>query len=145
MRQGALLAAAADADRRVRLLRALRLVARVLELVVLAVEVVDLLGQQTDQHLAGLLEAVEALPDGAEFDAVRAGLLFVPARADAELEPAVGDDVERRSHVGQHGGMAVVDAGDQRRRRRSRLVACASAVSVVQPSRHGPVESEKIG
>ncbi len=28
---------------------------------------------------------------------------------------------------------------------RSRCVACASAVVVTQPSRHGPVESEKIG
>ena len=28
---------------------------------------------------------------------------------------------------------------------RSRFVACASAVVVTQPSRHGPVESEKIG
>ena len=113
MRQRALLAAAADADRRVRLLRALRLVAGVLELVVLAVEGRGLLGEQAGQHLAGLLEAVEALLDAAELDAVGAGLLLVPAGADAELEPAVGDDVERRGHVGQHGGMPVVDAGDQ--------------------------------
>ena len=28
---------------------------------------------------------------------------------------------------------------------RSRVVACASAASVIQPSMHGPVRSEKIG
>ena len=63
---------------------------------------------------------------------------------DAELEPAVGDDVERRRHVGQHGGMAVVDTGDQHahaqplgglRQRRQR--------SSSPPD--GPVESGKIG
>ena len=83
------------------------------ELVVLAVERRGLLGQQAGQHLTGLLEAVEPLLDGAEFDAVGAGFLFVPARADAELEAAVGDDVECRGHVGEHRGMAVVDPGDQ--------------------------------
>ena len=30
-----------------------------------------------------------------------------------ELEAPVGDDVERGGHIGQHRGVAVVDAGDQ--------------------------------
>ena len=112
-RQCALLAAAADADRRVRALRALGLVAGVLELVVLAVEVGGLLAQQAGQHLAGFLEPVEALLDGAQLDAVGARLLLVPAGADPELEASVGDDVERGGHVGQYRRVAVVDAGDQ--------------------------------
>ena len=112
-RQGSLLAAAADADRRVRLLRPLRLVAGVLELVVLAVESRRLLAQQACQHLARFLEAVEALLDRAELDSVGTGFLFVPACADTEFEPAVRDDVQGRSHIRQHGGMAVVDAGDE--------------------------------
>ena len=112
-RKGALLAAAPDADGRVRLLRPLRFVARILELVVLSVEGRRLLREQAGQHLAGLLEAIEALLHAAEFDAVGAGLLLVPARADAEFEPTVRDDVECAGHLGQHGGMAIVDAGDQ--------------------------------
>src|SRR4029453_19190545 len=94
-RQGALLAAATDADRRMRFLRALRLFAGVLELVVLAVERRGVVAQQTGEHLTRFLEAIEALLDRAEFDSVRTGFLFVPARSDAELEPAVRDDVQR--------------------------------------------------
>jgi len=99
---------------RVRLLRALRVVARILELVVLPVERGGLLRQQANQHFAVFFESVTALSRGAEFDAVGTGLLLVPARADAQFEPAVGDDVQGRGHVGEHRGMPVVDAGDQR-------------------------------
>ncbi len=72
----------------------LRLVAGVLELVELAVERRRLLAQQAFENLAGLLEAVEALLDRTQFDAVGAGLLLVPAGADTEFQAAVGDDVE---------------------------------------------------
>src|SRR6476646_1469612 len=80
--QRALLTAAADADRRVRLLRAFRLVAGVLELIELAVEGRRVLAQQAGEHLAGFLEAIEALLDAAELDAVGSGFLLVPAGAD---------------------------------------------------------------
>ena len=78
-----------------------------------------------------------ALLDAAQLDAVGAGLLLVPAGADAELQSPAGDDVQRGGHVGQHRGMAVVDSGDQGAQAQP-VVAWASAVSVVQPSRHGP-------
>ena len=40
-------------------------------------------------------------------DAVGVALLLVPASAEAELEAAVADDVERRGHVGQNRRVAV--------------------------------------
>ena len=55
-----------------------------------------------------LVEGVEALGEGrVEVDAVGLRLLLVPARADAELEPAAGDDVEGGGHVGEHRRVAV--------------------------------------
>ena len=92
----------------------LRLVARVLELVELAVERRGVLAQQPGEHLTGFLEAIEPFFDAAEFDAICPGLFFVPPGADTQLEPAVGNDVQRRGHIGQHRGMAVVDSGDKR-------------------------------
>src|SRR5271155_3863065 len=89
--QGAFFSAAADADRRMRALRALRLVAGSLELVILAVEVGGLLAQQAGQHLTRFLEPVEAFPDGAQLDAVGTRLFLVPPGADSELESSVGD------------------------------------------------------
>ena len=59
--QGAGRAVAADDDRRVRPLHRLGLAARVRELHVLAVEVAVLLREQQHDHLARLVEAVEAL------------------------------------------------------------------------------------
>src|ERR1700686_2529041 len=55
-------------------------------------------------------KAGEPLLDRAELDAVCARLLLVPAGADAQLEAAVGHDVQRRGHVGEHRGVPVVDA-----------------------------------
>ena len=111
--QRALLAAAADADRRVRLLHPLRLAPGVGEPVVLALERRGLLRQQPDEDFAGFLEPVAALLDRTELHAVRARFLFVPAGADADLQPSAGDDVERRGHVRQQRGVSVVDAADQ--------------------------------
>ena len=112
--EGAPLAAATDADRRVRLLERLGVAAGVLELDVLPLERRGLVRQQPDDRLAPFVERVEPLSQrGMEVDAVGARLLLVPARADAELEPPTGDDVERRGHVGQHRGVAVGHAGHQ--------------------------------
>src|SRR5437899_5832630 len=69
--QRALLARAADADRRVRFLDRLGLAARVGGRVVLAGEVGPFLGQQVDDCLAGFLEPVAALLPAAPFAAVR--------------------------------------------------------------------------
>ena len=51
--------------------------------------------EQQDERLDALVEAVEALLERRERDAVRVALLLVPPRADAEVEAAVGDDVDR--------------------------------------------------
>src|ERR1700733_4729859 len=92
--QGALLTAAADADRRMRSLRPLRLVNGVGELEVATLERERRLGQQADEHLAGLLDPVAALARGAHFDAVRPGSPLVPPGADPPLEPARRDGIQ---------------------------------------------------
>ena len=94
-------------------LHALGLVAGALELVVLAVEVGGLLAEQADQHRTRFLEPIEPFPKAAQLDAIGARLLLIPAGADPQLESSVRDDVERGGHVGQQGGVAVVDPGDQ--------------------------------
>ena len=68
-----------------------------------ALEDRDRLGQPRDAHA----RAVERHPR----------LLVVgghPARADAELEPAAGQEVERRHLAGEHYGVLVVVAEDER-------------------------------
>ena len=126
--QRALLAAAADADRRVRPLHRLRLAAGGRQLVVLAVEVGGLVGEQPDDHLERLVEAVEALLERRQLDAVGVALLLVPAGAEAELEAAV----RRRCRGWPPCWPARPGAGRRcrspARRRRSRVVAWASAV-----------------
>jgi hypothetical protein len=91
----------------------MQIVAGIFELVVLTVEVGGRLAQQAGQHLAGLFESVETFLDAAQLDAVGAGFLLIPAGADAQLQPAVGDDVKGGSHIGQYRGVTVVDAGHQ--------------------------------
>ena len=54
----------------------LRLVARVFQLIELAVERRRVLAQQAGEHLARFLEAIETFLDAAELDAVGARLLF---------------------------------------------------------------------
>ena len=93
--------------------------------------------EQRADDLDALVEAVEALPQRAELDAVGRGLHLVPAGAHAELEPPAGDDVERRRHVGGDRRMTVVHAVHHRPEPQP-VVACASAASIVQPSRFGP-------
>jgi hypothetical protein len=112
--QRALLTATADADRRMRPLRPLRLVAGVVELIEPAVEARRVVAQQAGENRARLLEAVEALLDGAELDSIGAGFLLIPAGPDAELEASPRDDVQRGGHIRQHRGVTVVNAGYQR-------------------------------
>ena len=111
--QRALRAGSADDDGRVRPLHRLRLTARLAQLVVRALEVGDLVAQQARDHLERLVEPIEALLERREVDAERIALVLVPAGADAELEPAVRHDVERRRHVREHRRVAVRVAGDQ--------------------------------
>jgi len=82
------LPAAADDNRRVRLLHRFWLTPRAGELVVLAGEIRRLSRQQADDDLACFLEPVAALSRPAQLDAVGAGLFFIPPGADAQLEAA---------------------------------------------------------
>src|SRR5581483_9741362 len=76
-------------------------------------EVGCVVSEEPYDHLARLLEAVAALPRRPELDPVGPRFLLVPAGADPELEPPSRDDVEGGGHVGEHGWMAVLDAGHQ--------------------------------
>src|SRR5580704_6585342 len=77
--QRALLAAAADAERRVRSLHRLGLAPGISQLVIAAAEGRDVLRQQPEYHLAGLFEPVAPLARRAKLDAVCSRLLLVPA------------------------------------------------------------------
>lgn len=108
--QCALLAAAADADGRVGSLHGLRVAAGARQLKVPSRERRRVLTEEPDDHLARLLEAVTALARAPERNAVGTGFLLVPTGADPDLEATARDDVERRRHIRQHGGVPIVDA-----------------------------------
>ena len=82
--------------------------------VVAAREAGRLLAEHGPADLQGLLEALHALGDRREVEAVARVLVVVPGRADAEDGPARGDDVEGRHHLGQIGRVAVGDARHHR-------------------------------
>src|SRR5690348_4380537 len=109
--QGALLAAAADGDRRVGPLDRLRLASRVGERDVSPAERRDRLAQQADDGLDTLVEPVEPLTQRRQFDAVGVALHLVPPGAQADLQPSPGDDVHGRGHVRQHRRVPVDHAG----------------------------------
>ena len=94
-----LLAGAADHDRRMRLLQRLRQAHRVGHGVVLAVHRRLRLREHAADDLAGLVERVEAAGHGLEVDAEVLVLELEPAGADAEVEAAAADVVERRRHL----------------------------------------------
>ena len=93
------LAAAADRDRRPRLLERFRVVRRVVERVVLALERRPRLGEEAADHLEALLELLDPHPNGRKVVPVAAVLLVHPSGADAELEPAFGDLIQARRHL----------------------------------------------
>jgi hypothetical protein len=97
-----------------RVLDRLGLADGVLELVVLAVDGGRGLPQQTVQDLQRFDETVQALLDRRQLDAVLLVLVDLPAGADAQGEPAVGDPVDGGRHVGQHRRVPVGVAIDQR-------------------------------
>ena len=59
-----------------------------------------------------LLELVDPARRGLERDAHHPVLLLAPPRADAELEPAVGEEVERRDLLRQRRRLVVIHAED---------------------------------
>jgi hypothetical protein len=83
---------------------------RVLELVVAAVEVCPLQGEQRLDDLQRLAEAADAVVEA--LDAVHLVLDHGPGGADAELEAAAGEVVDRDRKLGQHDRVAVGVAGD---------------------------------
>jgi 3-hydroxyisobutyrate dehydrogenase-like beta-hydroxyacid dehydrogenase len=109
--QRTLPAAAADRDRRVRLLHWFRLAPGLGEPDVAAGERGDGLAQQQHDGLDTLVEPVEPLPQGRQVDAVGVALHLVPPGAQAEFQPSAGDDVDGSGHVGQHRRVPVDHAG----------------------------------
>ena len=66
-----------------------------------------MLGAEGLVDFARLIEPPDALARLVEGEAHACVLVLVPARADAEIEPPLGDDVRRDGDLRQHGGMAV--------------------------------------
>jgi hypothetical protein len=82
------------------------------DLVVLAGEGGAWLGPERADDREGFLEAVGAVAGGAEGEAEHGVLVLGPARADAELDPATGEVVDRHGRLGEYGGVPVGVAGD---------------------------------
>src|SRR5438552_2191553 len=71
------------------------------------------LGPHALEDLQPLLELLEARTDAREVVAVGLVLLHEPPRAVAEDQPACGDRVERRRHLGEQRGRAIAVAQHQ--------------------------------
>ena len=109
--QGDLLAAAGDPDRDAARLQRQRPDHR-------PVDLIDLALQRRRPRRPGLLHDLHALvqrpqPLRGRREAVAVGppFVLVPAGADAHLDPAAGDDVDRRGDLGQVGRVPVGHAG----------------------------------
>src|SRR5207237_8337087 len=105
------LALGADPDRWVRLLDWFWIRDRVFEVVVTALEVRSVLGEQRLHDLQRFAEPADAVVES--LDAVHLVLDLRPRGADAELEPPAREVVDRDGQFGQHDRGAISDAGDQ--------------------------------
>ncbi len=106
--------ATADDERRVRLLHRLRLPVQLGDRVVLAREAECAVGEQAFEDRDRFGEARDAHARAIE---LHPGLFVVgrhPSCADAELEPAVRQQIERRGLTREHDGMLVVVAEHER-------------------------------
>src|SRR5439155_9368257 len=112
--QRLLLAHAADHDRRMRPLQALRRVQRTLQPKLLALERRLVLRPHAQADLKGFLKLLESLLQGWEWDAQAAALLLIPAGADAEPGPALREHVEGGHDLRQQARLPVMDAGHDR-------------------------------
>ena len=113
-RQHQLLAAGTDPDRRMRLLDRARPVGGPVEVVVTALEGGAVASHQGAHHLDRLFQALGALAHRWKDDPELGVLGLVPGRPYADLQPATRDVVDGDRLGGQHRGMPVGDAGDQR-------------------------------
>ena len=118
-----------------RLLHRLRLRGRVLERVVRPAEVDAVLGPEPVHDLELLREHLQADGRLRERKAVGAVLALHPAGAEAELDPAARDVVDRRDRVREQAGQAEGRRGDERaepERARARRESCERRPGVVR-------------
>jgi hypothetical protein len=111
--QRALLAPTTDQDRRVRLLDVRRVVGRLVQLVVAALEVGLRLRPEQLDHLHGFVQPLQSLARRVEGDCEDVVLVRMPGSADAELQPAAGDVIDRRRLLGQDRRVSVGVAANE--------------------------------
>src|SRR5207253_4945394 len=112
--EGGALAAAADHELGVGRLDGLRVERGVGELVVTPLERGAALLPQRPDHLTSLVQALEPLAHRVEGNAVGLVLVLLPSRALAQEKPSARNDVDLRSHLGDHGRVAVGVAENDR-------------------------------
>ena len=80
----------------------------------MALEVGDGLVEEHAENLHRFLEMILADPDALEGNAEALVLVLVPARPDPEIAAAVREVIDGAHGLGEHAGVAVVDADDER-------------------------------
>src|SRR5579875_711391 len=93
------------------LLLRFRLTRSLMQAVVVALEGNARLCPEALDHLTGLAQAPNTLARGVERQAIGPVLALKPGGSQAKVKPSPRDQIKRRSHLGQHGGMAVGVAG----------------------------------
>src|SRR2546428_12002232 len=83
------------------------------ELVVLPIQSRLGLGPEPEQHLAGFFKAVQAFSYGVERNPVGRMLIALPGGTQATDEAIARDNVHRRGHFRDDGGMAIGIPDDQ--------------------------------
>lgn len=109
-----LLAAAANRDRRMRLLHGLGIADRLRDLVVPSLECHAFLFEHRLHYMQAFLEHLEPRAHRREFVAVSLVLRFHPAGAVADFEPAVADVIDRAQCFGEQRGIAIRVAHHER-------------------------------
>ena len=122
--EGDLLPRTPDPDRRMRLLHGLRFVDCAAHLVVLTFKRRLVLGPHRLDHLQGFAQHAKALRSVGVLIAIGVVLVVVPARADAQNQPAMTHHVDSARHLGQQRGRAIAVAGDHLAKPDRAGVAC---------------------
>src|SRR5919204_926573 len=100
-RQHQLLALGSDPDWRMRFLNRSWTVGGIFQLVVAALEAGAVFSHERPHHLHAFLQPFRALANPWKRDAEFLVLALVPGRAKPQLEPAIGDLIDRHGFGGQ--------------------------------------------
>src|SRR5262249_37478212 len=139
-----LFADSSDHEWRVRLSDRLRLAARFGHLIVAALYRCFFFGPHALDDRNSFVETANPFACGVKRNAIRVVLLLKPGGADSHDQTSGDDVIDLGTHLRKDGGMSI-RVSVTSPPASTFFVSAATAVSAVQPSKHGPDGSARIG